>query len=65
MRSLCTLVSGAVLASAMACFVTGCGDGATSELAKVPESASNKPIDPKTDMPGYKEMQATLKNKKK
>jgi len=60
MRSLCTWLSTAVLTAAVVGLVPGC-DGGPSELEKPPENPPSKAMNPETDMPGYKDMQNSIK----
>lgn len=65
MRSLCTWLSTAVLTGAVACLASGCDGGGSAELEKPPEISPSKAMDPAKDMPGFKDMQDSLKNKGK
>jgi hypothetical protein len=61
MRSMCTYLAGAVLASFFLVLATGCDSG-TKELETPP---APKKVDPMTDMPGLKKMQDQLKSEGK
>lgn len=57
MRSMCTYLGGAVLATFFVALASGCDSG-TSELETPP---APKKVDPMTDMPGLKQMQDKVK----
>lgn len=58
MRTLCSCLATTVFTSALVCLAPGCG-GSSNELEKPP--VVTKPMNPETDMPGFKDMQDKLK----
>ncbi len=61
MRSLCACLAAAVLAGPLIVLVPGCGSG-TAEIEKTPPNVTPGQLKAE-DMPGYKDMQESLKKK--